>query len=234
MEYPITRRALAAVLCCSVVALAALSCHNPFRPPKGPGLRIDVDSTQATVTWNGRYRVDKLIVFGSAMWFIVDEEGLTPPVTYRETPPGAQELRPVPDPFDPGLEHYSVALIRSDRNGDRIVAQGAVGGDPVELPTREGESFIYAPGVQRIVATPPGEPGIFQFSGLAAVPNASWKHMSDPDSVETLLNVQPIIVQVLFRDADGLMKIAQYKDLRAAQVDVDGETVYFVWDQVAP
>jgi hypothetical protein len=232
MKIQISHRVPIAIFC-GAIALIGLSCRD-ILPPKGVGLEVQVDSTQATVTWNQNHRVDKLIMLGSGLWFIANEGGLTPPVTYREVPLGAQELEPVPEAFDPSLQYYSVALIRSDRDGDHLVAEGAVGGDPIELPTLEGESFIYAPRVQLLVPPEPGRPDIVQFAGLAAVPNSRWKHLSDDAEVEALLNVRPVIVSELFRDADGILQIAEYDNLRVAETDVDGETVLFVWDQVTP
>jgi hypothetical protein len=177
--------------------------------------------------------VDKLIMVGNGTWFIYDEGGLTPPVVYTETPAGAQELQPAPSAFNPDLTYYAAALIRSDRNGDRLVANGAVGGNPMELPTLKGQTFIYAPRIARI--TPPGiTPEVWEFLDIAAVPNASWKHISDGAEVEALLDVQPVILQMLGRDEDGVQRLWLYDDLRAAQVEVDGETVYFIWDEVAP
>jgi len=93
------RRILAVLACCIAAALFIVSCSDDDTveptPPRGPDLKIDVDSTQFTVSWNPAYEVNKLLmVHEQDLWLIFDENGLTPPITYGETPPGAQTLMP--------------------------------------------------------------------------------------------------------------------------------------------
>jgi len=230
-------RRAAAVTLCATALLIFLSCSEEDKvlTPAGPRLSIDVDSL-VTVSWNDTYQVNKIVVraLGYETWFIADESGLEPPVVYRETPPGAEALVPcLPVPPPEGFRSYQVALIRSDGNGDHVVANGSVGTEVMTLPTIEGASFIYAPGLARI--TPPDiTPEVWEFTTLLAVPDASWRGLTDASEVEALLAVRPAIVRRIYRNEQGVQMMLEYRNLRGAQVDVDGETVNFVWDEVTP
>jgi hypothetical protein len=239
------RRALATTFCCIAAAFAVASCSDDDavapEPPRGPELKIEADSLLVTVSWNPDFEVNKLVMMVQGdVWFIYDESALIPPVTYGEKPPGAQALNPVQPSIRlrPDLDYYPVTLIRSEEAGDQVVANGAHRGAPMVLPSVDGESVIYAQAVSRI--TPPGVvPEVWEFilpnyTVLTAVPNAAWKDLSDDDEVETFLKVRPAIVRQLIRDENGVHRLLEYDDLRVAEVDVDGETISFIWDQITP
>ena len=230
------RRALVVFICCIAMISAFASCSEddavaPARPP-GPDLKIEADSLLATVSWNPDFEVNKLSFWG---WFIHDESGLTPPIEFGEAPPGAQTLYPAgsPNPERPDLEYIVARIFRSTKDGDHVVASTSRRGPNIDVPTPDGESFVYSVLVNRI--TPPGmEPEVWEFLGFAAVPNASWKDLPDEGEVETFLNVRPAIIRRLIRDENGVQRLLEYEDLRVAEVDVDGEITSFVWDQVIP
>jgi len=234
------RRALAAAICCIAAVFAFASCSDddavaPPLPP-GPDLKIEADSMLVTVSWNPDFEVNKLMIaFQGELWFIYDESGLTPPIKFGETPPGAQTLVPTSpwSPTRPDLDRIVATLFRSTENGDRVVANGSRRGELWDVPTIEGEFVVYSALVNRI--SPPGHvPEVWEFTGFTAVPNAAWKDLSDDDEVETLLDVRPVIIRRLVRDENGVARFLDYEDLRVAEVDVDGETVSFIWDQIIP
>lgn len=237
----LNRSPAAAFICCIAVLFVAVSCSDdPVTPAPEPesvpaDLEITVDTTfepTFTISWNPKLRVNKLYVEGFypdygpsyLVWFIADENGLTPPITYGDLPTGAQALRPARSAQD--MSPHRVTIIRSDGYADEILATshrsaGAVAQGPV----------VYMPELMKL--TPPGvTPEVWEFTTrVATVSSTGW---GADGGLETTLDVRGTTIRELVRDEQGVQRLIEYENYRMASEPGGDPDFGFIWDFVPP
>ena len=232
-------RVLAAVL---TVAALFVACSDDTTEPVESDCPTDVTISVSgdsllEITWDPPCPVSKLMVelaTGSfpgnvyaLEWFIrADENPITQPVTFGVVPEGAVELRPARY-FD-GSSAYHVRLIHDALEGDQLVGHWGAGrpGQPPRIPPGR----VVFPLIGLVLVPEPGTPDVMAFLGLALEPVGDWRGLTDPGEIERVLNVRPVIVQGVLRDAQGLSILVRYDDFFAADLPELQEFFSVVWD----
>jgi len=206
-------------------------------PPRHERCPINVrvtttDGAPAVIDWSPNCPVAKLIVldeWGSVRWFVeADGNLIDPGVTIGEAPAGTIERHPVTLPLEEG-GLYRILLIR--RDWDREIVVGRWNLVPDRLPARDEPAYFY---VQQLQFSGTG-PNRYVFGGMAKLRDGDWRGVADPAAREAALDIRPVLLEVLTRDADtGEFYLYVFEDVLAADIynEAEHETITVLWDTI--
>ena len=216
-------------------------------------VRVTVTAgTTPVISWSPSCPVSKVVVeddWGTVQWFVEAEGNLIyPGVKYGTAPPRAVERRPTNVPLlEGGL--YRVVLMRRDWDREVVVGSWNLtpqmsppgGPGPVTLSPTSGPDQRSGPldharffHFQRLLPTGTG-PNQYAFDGLTKILDDEWRMIGDPMERETVLDVRPVIVEVVERDPDtGETRLIILQNVRIAELRSGGHAGTFsvVWDML--
>ncbi|MDH3216366.1 MAG: hypothetical protein OEN01_08750 [Candidatus Krumholzibacteria bacterium] len=188
-----------------------------------------VAGAKPVIEWSPPCPVSKIVIedtFGDVQWFVeADGNLIYPGVEWAAAPPGTVERRMSLGPLF-GNSLYRVSLIRRDWDREILIGAWNVIPLPDDLNTAapvvlSSSDFDYDARVfhfQGVVPTGTGQ-DICSFGELVKVPDGDWRMIADPGERDSVLNVRPIVLEVLHRDLEtGEVILRVFFNVRLAEL----------------